>query len=64
MIPPETTAPVTSNLEITEDQEVSELDVSVRIVHEDATELIVELTAKATAAAGGPAAKAEALLQR
>jgi subtilisin-like proprotein convertase family protein len=43
-IPPETSSPVTSFLVIDEDQEISELDVSINILHGDATELIVELT--------------------
>jgi len=43
-IPPETTSPVTSTLIVDEDQVISELDVSIDIYHEDATELIVELT--------------------
>jgi subtilisin-like proprotein convertase family protein len=42
-IPPETTSPVTSTLVFDEDQSLSELDVSINIFHQDATELIVEL---------------------
>jgi subtilisin-like proprotein convertase family protein len=43
-IPPETTEPVTSTIVIDQDQTIAELDVSVDIRHNLATELIVELS--------------------
>jgi subtilisin-like proprotein convertase family protein len=42
-IPAETTEPVLSTIEVSQDQTVAELDVTVDIDHDEATELIVEL---------------------
>jgi subtilisin-like proprotein convertase family protein len=48
-IPPETTEPVISTIVIDQDQTIAELDVSVDISHNFATELIVELSSPAGA---------------
>jgi subtilisin-like proprotein convertase family protein len=43
-IPPQTTAPVTSTITVDQDRTLGELDVSVNVSHDDATQLIVELS--------------------
>jgi subtilisin-like proprotein convertase family protein len=43
-IPPEAGPPVTSTLAIDQNQTVSDVEVTVRIRHDDATQMIVELT--------------------
>jgi len=43
VVPPQTTVPMTSTILIDQDRTITDLDVSVNIEHEDATQLIVEL---------------------